>query len=52
MTLEIFNELEQGTDEWLAARRGIITASVVGQLITKGSPDDEILRVIRSSARW
>ena len=34
MTLEIFNDLEQGTDEWLAARRGIITASVVGQLIT------------------
>ena len=34
MSLEIFNELEQGSPEWLAARCGIITASVVGQLIT------------------
>jgi len=34
MTLQIFAELEQGTDEWLAARCGIVTASVVGQLIT------------------
>lgn len=34
MSLQIFNELEQGTDEWLAARCGIITASVVGLLIT------------------
>ena len=34
MTLEVFNELEQGTPEWLAARCGIVTASVVGQLIT------------------
>jgi hypothetical protein len=39
MTLQVFTELEQGTPEWLAARCGIITASVVGQLITKGSPD-------------
>jgi len=39
MTLQIFAELEQGTDEWLAARCGIVTASVVGQLISKGSPD-------------
>ena len=34
MTLQVFTELEQGTEEWLAARRGIITASVVGLLIT------------------
>lgn len=34
MSLEVFTELEQGTDEWLAARCGIVTASVVGQLIT------------------
>ena len=32
--LTVFNDLEQGTDEWLAARCGIVTASVVGQLIT------------------
>jgi len=39
MSLQVFNELEQGTDEWLAARCGIVTASVVGQLITKVTPD-------------
>ncbi|WP_336715386.1 lambda exonuclease family protein [Arthrobacter sp. USHLN218] len=34
MTLHTFDDLEQGSDEWLAARCGIVTASVVGQLIT------------------
>ncbi|WP_144627589.1 lambda exonuclease family protein [Arthrobacter woluwensis] len=34
MTLTIYNDLEQGTDEWLQARCGILTASVIGQLIT------------------
>ena len=34
MTLQVFTDLEQGTPEWLAARCGIVTASVVGQLIT------------------
>lgn len=34
MTLTIHRDLTQGTDEWLEARRGLITASVVGQLIT------------------
>lgn len=34
MSLKIFNELEQGSPEWLAARCGIPTASVIGQLIT------------------
>ena len=34
MTLTILNDLEQGSDEWLDQRRGIVTASVVGQLIT------------------
>jgi hypothetical protein len=34
MSLQIFNDIEQGTDEWHAVRRGIITASVVGLLIT------------------
>lgn len=34
MTLTTYTELEQGTPEWLAARCGIFTASVVGQLIT------------------
>lgn len=34
MTLTTYTDLEQGTPEWLAARCGIVTASVVGQLIT------------------
>jgi hypothetical protein len=34
MTLHIYEDLEQGSAEWLAARAGIVTASVVGQLIT------------------
>ena len=34
MTLTTYDELEQGTPEWLAARCGIVTASVVGLLIT------------------
>ena len=32
--LVIYEQLEQGTDEWLAARCGLITASVVGKLIS------------------
>lgn len=38
MPLHVYDDLEQGSDEWLAARRGIVTASVVGQLITVGAP--------------
>lgn len=34
MTLHVYTDLIQGTDEWLEARRGIVTASVVGQLVT------------------
>ena len=34
MSLAIYDDLEQGSDEWLHARAGILTASVVGQLIT------------------
>jgi predicted phage-related endonuclease len=34
MSLHEFPDLIQGSDEWLAARRGIMTASVVGQLVT------------------
>ena len=34
MSLEVFDTLEQGSEAWHAARRGIITASVVGQFIT------------------
>ena len=34
MTLTTYEDLQQGTPEWLAARCGIPTASVIGQLIT------------------
>ena len=34
MTLHILDHLEQGSPEWHDARRGIVTASVVGKLIT------------------
>lgn len=34
MTLTIHPELIQGSEEWLNQRRGIVTASVVGKLIT------------------
>lgn len=38
MSLHIYEDLEQGTPEWLAARCGIVTASVVGQLVTSRQP--------------
>lgn len=34
MTLHTFPDLTQGTDEWANVRRGLLTASVIGQLIT------------------
>lgn len=34
MTLHILPDLIQGSDEWHAQRRGLITASVVGKLLT------------------
>lgn len=41
MTLTIYNELEQGSDEWLAARCGILTASQIGKLISSSTPGAE-----------
>jgi hypothetical protein len=34
VTLTVLPDLIQGSDEWLEQRRGMVTASVVGQLIT------------------
>src|SRR5690606_12271242 len=34
MTLTIHNELEQGSDEWLEVRRGLITASELNLILT------------------
>lgn len=36
MTLHILADLLQGTDEWHDQRRGMVTASAVGQLLTVG----------------
>lgn len=38
MTLIEMQDLEQGSEQWLAARRGMVTASTVGQLITIQPP--------------
>jgi putative phage-type endonuclease len=37
MSLQTYPDIEQGSDAWLEIRRGIITASVIGQLITPGT---------------
>lgn len=34
MTLQIFHDLEQGSDAWLEARCGLLTASTIGKLIS------------------
>jgi hypothetical protein len=34
MTLHVFNDVVQGSEEWFAQRRGLVTASVVGKLLT------------------
>lgn len=34
MTLTVFESLEQGSEPWLQARAGIVTASTVGKLLT------------------
>ena len=39
MSTTILPNLEQRSEEWYAARRGIVTASVVGRLVTYGPPD-------------
>lgn len=50
MTLHIYRDVLQGTPEWLALRRGILTASVIGQMITKGVPDPLTVACTRCSA--
>lgn len=39
MTITVHTELEQGSEAWLEARRGILTASVIGGLITQKARD-------------
>lgn len=38
MSLTVYKELEQGSPEWFAARCGIVTASVVGQMVSSRQP--------------
>ena len=41
MKRTFYNELEQGTTEWLQARAGIVTASTMRNLVTaSGKPAD------------
>lgn len=44
MSLHIYKEIEQGSDEWFEHRCGIVTASVVGQLITAKQPTGIVVR--------
>jgi len=48
MTLQIFDTLEQGSDEWLQARCGLVTASTVGKLLTAAGKvaDNETSRTL------
>lgn len=39
MSLHILAELEQGTEAWHDQRRGLVTASVVGKLLTSDPPE-------------
>jgi hypothetical protein len=39
MGLHVFAKMEQRSPEWYAARCGIVTASVVGKLVSTGAPD-------------
>ncbi len=39
MTLTTYPDIIQGTEDWNDARRGLVTASAVGQLVTAGPPD-------------
>jgi hypothetical protein len=34
MTLHVFDKVDQGSEAWRALRRGVVTASVVGKLLT------------------
>lgn len=38
MTITYYPDLEQGSEEWLQARCGIVTASAIGSLITREQP--------------
>lgn len=39
MSLKVYNNLEQRSDEWYEVRRGMVTASSVGKFVAYGPPD-------------
>jgi len=44
MTITVYRDLEQGSEEWLQARCGVLTASTIGQLLTntgKGAKNEK-----------
>lgn len=43
MTLTTFDEIAQGSEEWHAARRGMVTTSTVGKLLTLEPPNAVIV---------
>jgi putative phage-type endonuclease len=51
LTLHIHDDITQGTPEWFAVRRGIVTASVIGKLLTPTLKvaDNETARGITAS---
>lgn len=49
MSLKIYHDLEQGTDEWIQARCGVLTASVIGKLLTstgRSAKNDKSRRIV------
>lgn len=50
MTLTIHNHLQQGSQEWLDARCGMLTASTIGALITQKAPDAQTVNCPKCEA--
>lgn len=50
MSLTTYAELEQGSQEWLDARCGLLTASTIGALITQKSRDPFTVECIKCGA--
>lgn len=51
MSLRILPEIVQGTEEWADQRRGLVTASVVGRLVSYGPPDAQSVACPTCDAR-
>lgn len=50
MTLTVHDDIEQGTPEWHSLRRGIVTASTVGRLLTTAHPSAGVVDCPRCKA--